>query len=121
MVASSKDAREEDDIGAANARNAASLMYSLPLAESKPRANTDHATVEGIYGNRSSSGSEILLEYATGADEAVDFSDNKDIITMLREIPLPFKELDWERQVHYYHVARTNDAYRKATKEVKLA
>ncbi|KAJ1886884.1 hypothetical protein LPJ81_006619, partial [Coemansia sp. IMI 209127] len=111
-------AREEEEYRAA--LNPTSPMYSPPLAGSKPRANTDYVSAGGMYSNISISGPETAIEYAAGADGDVDFFDNKDVIAMFREIPLPFKELDWEKQVHYYHVARTNDAYRKATEDVEL-
>ncbi|KAJ2397884.1 hypothetical protein GGI23_003381 [Coemansia sp. RSA 2559] len=113
-----RQAREEEERMATNARNAFSPQSSSPSAVSVLQARTGYLESGGVY--RNCSGSETAVECAADTDEDVYFFDNKDVIAMFREIPLPFKELDWEKQVHNFHVARTNDAYRKDTDDIKL-
>ncbi|KAJ2382414.1 hypothetical protein GGI23_007369, partial [Coemansia sp. RSA 2559] len=113
-----RQAREEKDRRAADACNAFFPLSSSPSAESVLQARTGYLESGGVY--RNSSGSETAVDCAAGIDEDVHFFGNKDVIAMFREIPLPFKKLDCEKQVHNFHVARTNDGYRKATNNVKL-
>ncbi|KAJ1662989.1 hypothetical protein IW140_004716 [Coemansia sp. RSA 1813] len=122
-------AREErEDRAAAEGRSVTSPMLS-PLAGGgtfKPRANTDFVSPGHMRRNISNdssagySGSETATVCPSGGEEDPDFFNNKDVVSMFRELPLPFKELDWEKQVYYYHVAQTNDAYRKATEDVEI-
>ncbi|KAJ2659373.1 hypothetical protein IWW48_003520 [Coemansia sp. RSA 1200] len=82
----------------------------------KPRANTDIVSPGRVRrsGNANVSGSGWETETATvctnnsSGTEDPDFFDNKDVVAMFRELPLPFKELDWEKQVYYYHVTQSS-------------
>ncbi|KAI9502305.1 hypothetical protein BX070DRAFT_227121 [Coemansia spiralis] len=55
-----------------------------------------------------------------GGDEDPDFFDNREIVALFQEMPLPLKDIDWDKQVYYYHVGQTNEAYRKAAEEVEI-
>ncbi|KAJ2610614.1 hypothetical protein EV177_003887 [Coemansia sp. RSA 1804] len=81
----------------------------------KPRANTDIVSPgrARCSGNANASGSgwetataTVCANNSSSGTEDPDFFDNKDVVAMFRELPLPFKELDWEKQVYYYHVTQ---------------
>ncbi|KAI8321947.1 hypothetical protein GQ54DRAFT_168526 [Martensiomyces pterosporus] len=68
-------------------------------------------------GNRAASG--LSGSTYLGNDDA-DFFDNGEVVTMFQEIPLPLKDIEWDKRVYYYHVAQKNEAYRKATEEAEI-
>ncbi|KAJ1806825.1 hypothetical protein LPJ75_004960, partial [Coemansia sp. RSA 2598] len=49
-----------------------------------------------------------------------DFFESSTARAMFQEIPLPLKDIEWDKRVYYYHVAQSNDKFREATEAVEI-
>ncbi|KAJ1966220.1 hypothetical protein GGI12_000242 [Dipsacomyces acuminosporus] len=68
--------------------------------------------------SRATSGLSGSTTYLSNDD--ADFFDNGEVVNMFQEIPLPLKDVEWDKRVYYYHVSQKNEAYRKATEEAEV-
>ncbi|KAJ2407023.1 hypothetical protein J3F80_003111 [Coemansia sp. RSA 2526] len=59
--------------------------------------------------------------YYASDDDECDFFEMHDNLMLFREMEVPVKDVDWDKRVYYHHVARTNDAFRKAVEDVEIA
>ncbi|KAJ2878370.1 hypothetical protein FB639_003404, partial [Coemansia asiatica] len=49
-----------------------------------------------------------------------DFFESSTARAMFQEIPLPLKDVEWDKRVYYYHVAQSNQKFREATEAVEI-
>ncbi|KAJ2498720.1 hypothetical protein GGH96_004078 [Coemansia sp. RSA 1972] len=112
------DCKPSDDMRAkierVRARRAARLKDELH--ESPVQSPTDSA-----FGQLPRMRSEISgTTYYASDDDECDFFEMHDNLMLFREMEVPVKDVDWDKRVYYHHVARTNDAFRKAVEDVEI-
>ncbi|KAI7825466.1 hypothetical protein BX661DRAFT_214453 [Kickxella alabastrina] len=49
------------------------------------------------------------------------FFENSGLRAMLQELPMSLKDIEWDKRVHYYHVAQTDQVFREATETANIA